>query len=496
MEKGLVVEMKGIYKEFPGVLALNNVDFNLRRGEVHALVGENGAGKSTLIKILAGAHQLDRGEIYIRGQKVHIAGPRHAQELGISVIYQEFNLVPYLSVAENIFLGREAMSSSLLINNRENRARAQEILERLELDIDPDEPVAALGVAQRQMVEVAKALSMNASIIIMDEPTSALGNREIEQLFKTIAKMKESGISIIYISHRLEELWQIADRVTVLRDGQYIATSPIGAVDRDQLIKQMVGRDLTEQFPRRHVEIGEEVLRVERLSRAGVLKDISFSLRRGEVVGFAGLVGSGRTELMRCLFGADRFDAGRVFLNGQEVQIRTPRDAIKNGIAFITEDRQRQGLMLIRPVKENMTITALNKLTKRVFINSAAETGAALEMVEKLKIRTSGLGQEVRYLSGGNQQKVVIAKWLLEKARILIFDEPTRGIDVGAKKEVYGLINELAAQGAGIILVSSELPEVLGMSDRIYVMSEGKITGELGAHEATQERILEFATKE
>lgn len=496
LDQSYVVEMKGIRKEFPGVVALDNVGFNLRKGEVHALVGENGAGKSTLIKILAGAHQADHGDVYVNGQKVNILSPRHAQELGISVIYQEFNLIPYLSVAENIFLGRESMSARYFINNRDNRARAREVLDRLELDVDVDETVAELGVAQRQMVEVAKALSMQANIIVMDEPTSALGNREIEQLFKTIEKMKAQGISVIYISHRLEELWQIADRVTVLRDGQYIATTDIDKLDKEQLIKQMVGRDLTEQFPERNVRIGEEMLRVENLSKAGVLKDVSFRVRRGEVVGFAGLVGSGRTELMRCLFGADRFDTGKVYLNNQEVQIKSPRDAISHGIGFITEDRQGQGLMLVRPVKENITITALDQVIKKLFIDYEEETNVAGDMVERLRIRTPGLEQEVRYLSGGNQQKVVIAKWLLEKARILIFDEPTRGIDVGAKKEVYSLINELVGQGVGVIMVSSELPEVLGMSDRIYVMSAGRITGELSAQEATQERILEYATKE
>jgi ribose transport system ATP-binding protein len=496
LDQSYVVEMKGIRKEFPGVVALDNVGFNLRKGEVHALVGENGAGKSTLIKILAGAHQADHGDVYVNGQKVNILSPRHAQELGISVIYQEFNLIPYLSVAENIFLGRESMSGRYFINNRDNRARAREVLDRLELDVDVDETVAELGVAQRQMVEVAKALSMQANIIVMDEPTSALGNREIEQLFKTIEKMKAQGISVIYISHRLEELWQIADRVTVLRDGQYIATTDIDKLDKEQLIKQMVGRDLTEQFPERNVRIGEEMLRVENLSKAGVLKDVSFRVRRGEVVGFAGLVGSGRTELMRCLFGADRFDTGKIYLNNQEVQIKSPRDAIGHGIGFITEDRQGQGLMLVRPVKENITITALDQVIKKLFIDYEEETNVAGDMVERLRIRTPGLEQEVRYLSGGNQQKVVIAKWLLEKARILIFDEPTRGIDVGAKKEVYSLINELVGQGVGVIMVSSELPEVLGMSDRIYVMSAGRITGELSAQEATQERILEYATKE
>lgn len=490
------LQMKGITKRFPGVLALNNVDFNLRKGEVHALIGENGAGKSTLIKILSGAHQMDRGEIIINNQKVSIQNPRHAQELGISVIYQEFNLIPYLSVYENIFLGREHMKHKYFIDNKEIKRKTKELLEELEIKIDLDCLVADLSVAQQQMIEVAKALSMNANIIVMDEPTSALGNREIEQLFKTIKKLKNRGISVIYISHRLEELWEIADRVTVLRDGHHVATSDLKAMTKDELIKLMVGRDLTEQFPKRDVALGAEILRVEGLSKRGVLDQISFNLRRGEVVGFAGLVGSGRTELMRCLFGAERFEQGKIYIEENEVEIKSPQDAIKQGIGFITEDRKRQGLMLIRPVKENMTITDLNQFIKRLFIDRRQEEATAESLVEKLRIKTPSLEQEVRYLSGGNQQKIVIAKWLLKNAKILIFDEPTRGIDVGAKKEVYNLINMLVKNGAGVIMVSSELPEIIGMSDRIYIMSHGRITGELTAQEASQEKILKYATKE
>lgn len=496
MGENYSLQMKGITKEFPGVLALNNVDFNLKEGEVHALIGENGAGKSTLIKILSGAHQMDRGEIFINNKKVAIQNPRHAQELGISVIYQELNLVPYLSVYENIFLGREHMRNKYFIDHKENKLKAKALLEALEIKIDLEQTVAELSVAQQQMIEVAKALSMNANIIVMDEPTSALGNREIEQLFKTIKKLKSRGISIIYISHRLEELWEIADRVTVLRDGQYVATSDLKAMTKDELIKLMVGRDLTEQFPKREVALGEEVLRVEGLSRRGVLDDISFNLRRGEVVGFAGLVGSGRTELMRCIFGADRFEQGTIYIEQNAVEIKSPQDAIKHGIGFITEDRKRQGLMLIRPVKENITITDLDQFIKHLFIDHGQEEKTAEDLVEKLKIKTPGMEQEVRNLSGGNQQKIVIAKWLLKNAKILIFDEPTRGIDVGAKKEVYNLINLLVKNGAAVIMVSSELPEIIGMSDRVYVMSHGRITGELTAQEATQEKILAYATKE
>lgn len=496
MSENYILQMIGITKRFPGVLALNNVDFHLKKGEVHALIGENGAGKSTLIKILSGAHQMDRGEIYLNNKKVDIQNPRHSQEHGISVIYQEFNLIPYLSVAENIYLGRESMKNKHFIDNKENRLKAKEILAELDLQIDLDHIVAELGVAQQQMIEVAKALSMNATIIVMDEPTSALGDREIEQLFKTIKKMKDRGISILYISHRLEELWDIADRVTVLRDGQYIATSDLKTINKDELIKQMVGRDLTEQFPKRAVELGEEILRVEELSRKGVLTNISFNLRKGEVVGFAGLVGSGRTELMRCIFGADRFDRGKIYIENKVVEIKSPKDAIECGIGFITEDRKKHGLMLVRSVKENITITDLNQIIKHIFIDQDKEEKISEELVNQLRIKTPSIEQEVRYLSGGNQQKIVIAKWLLQKAKILIFDEPTRGIDVGAKKEVYTLINNLVENGVGVIMVSSELPEIMGMSDRVYIMSHGRITGELASGEATQEKILKYATKE
>lgn len=496
MSNSYLLEMKNITKEFPGVLALDRANFNLRKGEVHALMGENGAGKSTLIKILSGAYQMEQGEIIINNEKVNIQNPGEAQKLGISVIYQEFNLVPYLTVAENIFLGRESMKNTCLIDTKDIIKNSRKILDDLDLGLAPDKLVNELGVAKQQMVEVAKALSMNSRIIIMDEPTAALGDHEIEQLFKTIKGLKKRGISIIYISHRIEELWEIADRVTVLRDGQYIATTDINEMNKDKLIKQMVGRDLTEQFPLRNSTAGREILRVEGLFQEVLLKDISFDLKKGEVLGFAGLVGSGRTELMRCIFGVDNYNEGKIFIDNEEVSINNPKDAIRQGIGFITEDRKSQGLILLRSIKENITITDLNQFIDNGFINYKKEQKLTKDFINKLKIKTPSIEQEVRYLSGGNQQKVVLAKWLLQEARILIFDEPTRGIDVGAKKEVYNLINRLVENGVGIIMVSSELPEVMGMSDRVLIMSHGRITGELSAREATQEKILKYATKE
>jgi len=491
-----ILELSSITKKFPGVLALDQVDFNLKEGEVHALVGENGAGKSTLIKIISGVHKKDGGEIKFKGQSVDIKGPKHSRKLGISVIYQEFNLVPYLSISENIFLGREDMKGQTIIDKKEMYQKSKKILQDLGIDIDPNTQIADLGVAMQQMVEIAKAISMDSDIIIMDEPTAALGDNEIEELFKTIDNLKEKGISVIYISHRLKELWQVADRVTVFRDGQYIATHPISETDKDLLITEMVGRELKEQFPERDAEIGEEILAVENLNRGDLLKDISFSLKKGEVLGFAGLVGSGRTELMRCIFGADKMDSGKISIDQKEAKIENPRSAIESGIGFITEDRKKQGLVLVRSVKENISLTDLSQVMNGMILKDDKDKKLAQEYIEKLNIKTPGEEQEVQFLSGGNQQKVVLAKWLIRNTKILIFDEPTRGIDVGAKKEVYSLINQLAEEGVGIIMVSSELPEILGMSDRIIVMNHGEIAGQMDIEDANQENILSLATRE
>lgn len=491
-----VLRMRGITKHFPGVLALDNVDFELQKGEVHALLGENGAGKSTLIKILAGAYTLDQGAIYLHGKQTSVLSPKHALELGISVIYQEFNLVPTLTVGENIFLGREPMASASLIDRKKIVSDSQAILEELKIDLDPETRVDELGVAMQQMVEVAKALSMEAEIIVMDEPTASLGENEIAELFATIHRLKERGVSVIYISHRLQELPAIADRVTVLRDGKKIATRNVGDTDLNQLIHLMVGRTLSEQFPKTPASIGREVLRVEGLTWGKKLTDISFTLHEGEVLGFAGLVGSGRTELMRCLFGAQSYDMGQIYLDGVPVRIKSPQDAVQLGIGFITEDRKKQGLFLGLSVAENITVTDLDQVMNGMFIDYGRERVVGAEYVQSLQIKTPAVEHLVRYLSGGNQQKVALAKWLFSHARILIFDEPTRGIDVGAKVEVYNLINQLGQAGVGVIMVSSELPEIIGMSDRILVMCRGRLTGELLRSEATQDKIVECATKE
>lgn len=495
-EGELVLRMQGITKRFPGVLALDAVDFELQKGEVHAILGENGAGKSTLIKILSGAYTLDEGQIWLHGEPIYILNPKHALELGISVIYQDFNLVPTLTVGENIFLGREPIALANLIDRKRTTSACRTVLAELNINLDPEMRVDELGVAMQQMVEVAKALSMDAEIIIMDEPTAALGENEITELFSTIRRLKEKGVSIIYISHRLQELPAIADRVTILRDGRKIATHRMEEVELNSLIPLMVGRTLSEQFPKIPASIGSEVLRVEGLNWKDRLVDISFSLYQGEVLGFAGLVGSGRTELMRCLFGAQEYDRGKIYLGKIPVRIRSPQDAVRLGVGFITEDRKKQGLFLGLSVAENITVTDIGQVMNGIFIDHQQEKAVGTGYVESLRIKTPTIEHLVRYLSGGNQQKVALAKWLFAEARILIFDEPTRGIDVGAKVEVYNLINQLAQNGVGIIMVSSELPEIIGMSDRILVMNRGRLTGEFLREEATQAKIMECATKE
>jgi len=494
MSHSTILEMNAITKTYPGVRALDEVTFHVREGEVHALVGENGAGKSTLMKILAGAEQADHGEIRLGGQPVQIPSPLRAMELGISIIYQEFNLVPYLSVAENIFLGREPRLPLGFIKWSQMVSEAQAILQRLGTNLNPRATVQSLSVAQQQMVEIAKAISVRAKIIAMDEPSATLTEHELENLFNLIRSLKEQGVSIIYISHRLEEIFEIADRVTVLRDGQVVGTNHVHEVDRQAIIRMMVGRELKEKFPKRPVEFGPEALRVEHLSRDGVLHDISFSVRRGEILGIAGLVGAGRTELARAIFGADRRDSGAIYVHGQWVRIRHPAEAIKHGLGLMTEDRKLQGLILGMVVRENNTLANLRAVSTLGFVNRRAEARATQGYVESLSIRTPSIEQVVRNLSGGNQQKVVLAKWLFTNSDILIFDEPTRGIDVGAKVEIYELMNELVAQGKAILMISSELPEVLGLSDRILVMHDGAVAGILNREEASQEKIMHLAT--
>jgi len=487
--------MQGISKAYPGVQALSNVDFEVRAGEVHALVGENGAGKSTLMKILAGAETKDSGRILLDGRLVEDLTPQKAMSLGIGIIYQEFNLVPYLSAAENIFLGREPrLRIPGFIDFRRMYAEAQRIVDGLGANFDVRRPVASLSVAQQQMVEIAKATSQKAKVIAMDEPSATLTEHELASLFRLIRSLKESGVGIIYISHRLEEVSEIADRVTVLRDGQLVGTRSVQDVTRDEIIRMMVGRELTEMIPKQPAPIGDEVLRVEGITRAGVLHNISFSVRRGEVLGIAGLVGAGRTELARAIFGADPIDAGSIYLEGRKLSITSPQAAIREGIGLVTEDRKQQGLVLQMAVRENVSLANLRALTVAGFVNRRRERDVALQYVRDLSIRTPSVEQKVRNLSGGTQQKVVLAKWLFTRSKVLIFDEPTRGIDVGSKVEIYQLMNELAARGVAIIMISSELPEVLGMSDRILVMHEGRIAGELSREEATQERIMHLAT--
>jgi ribose transport system ATP-binding protein len=489
----IILSMEHIRKEFPGVVALDDVHFDLRRGEVHVLLGENGAGKSTLVKILSGAYRKTSGRIRLKGDVTDIHSPHHAQELGISIIYQEFNLVPQLSAAENIFLGREQLQAAGLINQKHIVFEALRVLDGLGVKIDVRRAVRDLGVAQQQMVEVAKALSQDARILIMDEPTSALTEYEIKELFAAIRQLRANGVAVIYISHRLEELYEIGDRVTVLRDGKYVGTHDIKEIGKSELITMMVDRELKEHFPKETVAPGQEVLRIESLRTKDVLRDVHLSLRQGEVLGIAGLLGSGRTELARAIFGIDRIEGGTIAIRGKPSSIRSPRQAINLGIGFLTEDRKSQGLVMVLSLKDNICLPSVDQFSRLGFMNGKAEVQAAEQSVQDLRIKTPGINQQVMNLSGGNQQKVVISKWLCRHADILIFDEPTRGIDVGSKVEIYQLMNRLTARGAAIIMISSELPEILGMSDRIAVMNDGRIAGEFPAGQATQELILQAA---
>ncbi len=490
-----VLEMQSISKTYPGVTALSAVDFSVMPGEVHALVGENGAGKSTLMKILAGADAKDAGRIVIDGAEVHIDSPQEAMRLGVSIIYQEFNLVPYMNAAENIFLGREPASAVPgVIDFGKMYADAEAIIAELGVALDVRASINTLSVAQQQMVEIAKATSRKSRIIAMDEPSATLTEHELENLFALIRRLKAEGVSIIYISHRLEEIFEIADRVTVLRDGELVATKNVADTDRDGIIKMMVGRELKEIIPKAETEQGDIALEVKGLNRAGALRDISFEVRRGEILGLAGLVGAGRTEVARAIFGADPIDSGEIRVNGKAVKIRSPRHAISLGIGLVTEDRKALGLVLGMAVRENISLANLGILSRLGFVSRRREREVARKYVEDMMIKTPSVEQAVQNLSGGNQQKVVLAKWLFTESKVLIFDEPTRGIDVGAKTEIYQLMNRLAASGVAIIMISSELPEILGMSDRILVMHEGEIAGELSRDEATQERIMQLAT--
>jgi ribose transport system ATP-binding protein len=490
-----LLEMKGIDKRFPGVHALNDVSFDVHPGEAHVLLGENGAGKSTLIKVLSGTFPPDSGDIRLDGQSVRVGNPHDAQVLGISTIYQEFNLAPDMSVADNIFLGREPMRRHApgIVDRKALIDQARKLLDSLDTQIAPEMIVSQLGVAQQQMVEIAKALSLDARIIVMDEPTAALTSHEIDRLFETIQELKRRGVAIVYISHRLEEVRAVGDRATILRDGACVGTVLVAETPLDELVRMMVGRDLKDKFPKIHVEPGEEALRVERLTRKDVLRDVSFHVRRGEILGIAGLVGSKRTETARAIFGADKLDGGRIHVHGRRVKINSPADAIRNRIALVPEDRKRHGILAYLSVRENITLSALSQFSRGGFLDIQRERTRAQEYASSLRISTPDLERRAFSLSGGNQQKVVIARWLITNAEIFLFDEPTRGIDVGAKVEVFQLMGQLLKRGAAIVMISSELPDILGMSDRILVMREGRVGGEFERQEATEEKILTCA---
>ena len=494
----LLVEMTDISKSFPGVHALDGCRFELRPGEVHALVGENGAGKSTMMKLLSGIYRRDGGTIRFKGREVDIASPRAAQDLGISIIHQELNLMGHLTVAQNIFIGREPRGAlPFILDEKTLNEKARQLFAELHIKLDPRARVSTLAVAQQQMVEIAKALSFNSDVLIMDEPTAALTDTEIDELFRIIRHMRERGAGIVHISHRLEELKQISDRVTVMRDGRYVDTVQTAEVSIESIISMMVGRTIFEATPElpEHPD-PEVVLEVRHLNRGRAIRDVSFKLHRGEILGISGLVGAGRTEVVRAVFGADPRDSGEVVVHGKAALIRTPTDAVAHGIGYLSEDRKRYGLALPMDVETNIVLASLSSFADRSGrINVGRTRVTALAHVKSLSIKTPGIGQRVRNLSGGNQQKVVIAKWLTADTEILIFDEPTRGIDVGAKSEIYRLLNELARQGKAIIMISSELPEILRMSHRVLVMCEGRITGELSAADVTQERIMALATQ-
>ena len=491
----VILTMKGIDKSFPGVHALDHVDLEVRKGEVHALMGENGAGKSTLMKVLTGIYSKDSGTITFEGREVEFTNPREAQDAGIVIVHQELNMLGHLTVAQNIFIGREFMKGKF-IDDRKMNEEARKLFDQLGIDIDPTETMSRLTVGKQQMCEIAKAISHDAKVIIFDEPSAALTEAEIEELFKIIRDLRERQLGIVYISHRMDEIKVITDRVTVMRDGGYVGTLITKDCTKEDIINMMVGRVIYED-PKTESQVAKDapvVLKVEHLNAGRMVQDVSFELRKGEILGFSGLMGAGRTETMRALFGADPKQSGDIYVNGEKVDIKSPKDAVRHGIGYLSEDRKRFGSIVDKSVAENSTMATLDEYMKGLFIDKKKENDVAQKYVDILKTKTPGVDQLVVNLSGGNQQKVVIAKWLVRNCDILIFDEPTRGIDVGAKSEIYHLMNELVAEGKSIIMVSSEMTEILRMSDRIVIMCEGRKTGELGIEEATQERIMHAAT--
>ncbi len=497
-ESNQIVEMRGIVKTFPGVLALDKVDFDLHKGEIHVLVGENGAGKSTLVKILSGVLPLDHGNIQLDGTPVRVTSPTRAQKLGISIVFQESNLSPFLTVTQNIFIRHEPERIGFIVDVKEEEKKAKDLLESLSIDVNPRALVNDLSLGKQQLVAFARALSFNPRVIILDEPTSSLTAQDTDLMFSALKKLKAEGVGIIYISHRLEELFQIGDRITVLRDGRKIDTLDIKKTKLNAIIQMMVGRDISEMYPKESTKIGEEALRLSHVTRKGVCKDVSLSVRKGEVVGLFGLVGAGRTETMRLAFGLDPMDSGSIQLFDEDVTHQLPGKLVDLGMGFSPEDRKKEGLCLALSVKENIERASLDRMFPSGFVSGKKEKEVAQKYVDDLKITTPSIERLALYLSGGTQQKVVLAQWLCAGSSVLIMDEPTRGIDVGTKVEIYRMINELAQKGTAILVISSELPEIMGISDRIYVMCRGEITGELKHGEVTAEKVAScaFGTQE
>ena len=492
MSDNIILRMKNISKRFPGVYALKNVDFELKRGEVHALLGENGAGKSTLIKVLGGIYHAEEGEIEIEGKNVSITSVQDAEENGIAIIHQELVLVPYMSVAENIYLGREA-GSGIFVDRSEMTKSAQKILDDLGMDIDARSLVKDLPIAKQQMVEITKAVSVNSKILVMDEPTSSISDKEVENLFKIMRDLTQKGVGIVYISHKMSELDEICDRVTVMRDGEYVGTKNVKETAKDELIAMMVGRTLTNYYVRDYGELGEEILKVKGLSDGDKVKGVDFNVRKGEIVGFAGLVGAGRSETMQAIFGLAKEVTGEIYINGNKVEIHNPEEAIKHGLALVPESRKEQGLYLVQSVKYNTTIEVLKEFIGKFRITDKRETEITQEYIDLMSTKTPSQAQKIGNLSGGNQQKVMIGRWLATKPKVLILDEPTRGIDVGAKSEIYAIMNNLVKTGVSIIMISSELPEIINMSDRVYVMAGGVVRGCINREEISQENIMHLA---